>query len=405
MKSFSVFQHKSRSIPVNASLPACLVLGLLFLFLPSWLGAQGLSGITGTVSDASGAVVPDAKVTVTNNATNVVHTAVTTSQGTYFITDLIPGAYKVRVEKEGFQTAVLEDVNVFVSQTATADATLTTGATTTTVEVTAPSITLQTDEPNLGTVIQSTILEEVPTFVGGGRDRQIDNFLFLVPGVTGSSFSHRINGGVDFQNEVMFNGVVVAQAETQGFQTIYNPPFELVNEPDILTSNFSARYGFAQGVASYRLKSGSNELHGDAFEINKNSYFNALGVNPTGSGFDSSGVFVKGPLPHDVENNFGFSVGGPVLLPKVYDGRNKTFFYTSWDWYRVNAPPGGALTVPTQAMVGGDFSAICQNGFTGGVCNDRTPSPGNTGAACLPGAALSPTTCSVANQIYVPPNF
>jgi hypothetical protein len=387
MKSFSVFLHKSRSIPVNACLPPCLVLSLLLLFVPLSLGAQGLSGITGTVSDASGAVVPDAKVTVTNNATNVVHTAVTTSQGTYFITDLIPGAYKVRVEKEGFQTAVLENVNVFVSQTATADTTLTTGATTTTVEVTAPSITLQTDEPNLGTVIQSTILEEVPTFVGGGRDRQIDNFLFLVPGVTGSSFSHRINGGVDFQNEVMFNGVVIAQAETQGFQSIYNPPFELVNEPDILTSNFSARYGFAQGVASYRFKSGANQLHGDAFEINKNSFFSAAGVSPPGSGFNSSNVFVKGPVPHDVENNFGFSVGGPVWLPKLYNGKNKTFFYTSWDWYRVNASPGGNLTVPTPAMVGGDFSAICASGFTTGVCNDRDSSG------------------KVQNQIYVPTNF
>jgi len=389
------------------ALPISLAVCLFLCFSPSSLEAQGLSGMTGTVTDSTGAVVPDAKVTVTNTATNVVHTAVTTSQGTYFITDLIPGSYTVAIEKEGFKKAVLQGVGVFVSQTATADAVLQTGTASTTVEVTAPSITLETDEPNLGTVIQSTILEEVPTFIGGGRDRQIDNYLFLVPGVTGSSFSHRINGGVDYQNEVMFNGVVVAQAETQGFQTIYNPPFELVNEPDILTTNFSARYGFAQGVASYRLKSGSNQLHGDAFEINKNSFFNALGVNPPGTGFDSAGVLVKGPLPHDVENNFGFSVGGPVWIPKVYDGRNKTFFYTSWDWYRVNAPPGiSNMTVPTQAMIGGDFSAICQSGFTGGVCNDRTPSPGAaSGTACASGAALSPTTCSVANQIYVPPNF
>ncbi len=408
MKSFSVFIHEFAFTLIKSRLSACLALGLLFFFIPSLLHAQGLSGMTGTVTDQSGAVVPEAKVTVTNNSTSIVHTAVTTSQGTYFITDLIPGAYTVRIEKQGFQTAVFENVNVFVSQTATADAVLRTGVETTTVEVTAPSITLQTDEPNLGTVIQSTILEEVPTFIGGGRDRQIDSYLFLVPGVTGSSFSHRINGGVDFQNEVMFNGVVIAQAETQGFQTIYNPPFELVNEPDILTTNFSARYGFAQGVASYRLKSGSNQLHGDAFEINKNSFFNALGVNPTGSGFNSNDVFVKGPLPHDVENNFGFSVGGPVWIPKIYDGRNKTFFYTSWDWYRVNAPPGGALTVPTQPMVGGDFSAICTNGFTGGLCNDRQPSSSApTGQVCPPGppgVGLN-ANCVQADQIYVPPNF
>jgi hypothetical protein len=404
MKSFSIVFLKS--ISSKAFLKASLAAGLLLLLVPFGLRGQGLSGMTGTVTDQSGATIADATVTVTNTATNVVHTATTTSQGTYFITDLIPGTYTLKVEKQGFQTAVLQGVNVFVSQTATADVTLQTGATSTTVEVTAPTITLQTDEPNLGTVIQSTIIEEVPTFIGGGRDRQIDSYLFLVPGVTGSAFSHRINGGIDYQNEVMFNGVVVAQAETQGFQTIYNPPFELVNEPDILTSNFSARYGFAQGVASYRLKSGSNQLHGDAFEINRNSYFNALGVNPPGSGFDSNGVFAKGPLPHDVENNFGFSVGGPVWIPKVYDGRNKTFFYTSWDWYRVNAPPGiSNMTVPTQAMVGGDFSAICANGFSGGLCNDRTPGPNAPSGTVCP-AGLAPTAnCPVANQVYVPANF
>ena len=387
MNSFSMFLHESVFISRKSCLVACISLAMLLVMAPPWLGAQGLSGITGTVTDPSGAVVPDAKVTVTNTATNVVHTALTASQGTYFITDLIPGTYTVKIEKSGFQTAVLQQVNVFVSQTATADATLSTGTANTTVEVTAPSITLQTDEPNLGTVIQSTILEEVPTFIGGGRDRQIDSYLFLAPGVTGSSFSHRINGGIDFQNEVMFNGVVIAQAETQGFQTIYNPPYELVNEPDIITSNFSAKYGFADGVASYRFKSGTNLLHGDAFEINRNSFFDARGVNPPGSGFNSSGVFVKGPVPHDVENNFGFSVGGPVWLPKLYDGRNKTFFFVSVDWYRVNAPATGNLTVPTQAMVGGDFSGLCGSGFAGGLCNDRD------------------STGHVENQIYVPQNF
>jgi hypothetical protein len=349
--------------------------------------AQGLSGMTGTITDQSGATIPDAKVTVQNKATNVIHTATTTSQGTFFITDLIPGTYTVKIEKDGFETASLNEVNVYASQTATADATLRTGATSITVEVQAPTITLQTDEPTFSTVIQSTIVEEVPNFIGGGRDRQIDNFLFLAPGVTGGAFSHRINGGIDFQNEVMFNGVVAAQAETQGFQTIYNPPYELVNEPEVITSNFSAKYGFAQGVASYKFKSGSNQLHGDVFEINRNSYFDAPGVNPPGSGTNSAGVFVKGPVPHDVENNFGFSVGGPVWIPKLYNGKNKTFFYMSWDWYRVNAPATGNLTVPTPAMVGGDFSGLCTSGFTGGVCNDR-----NSGG-------------NVQNQIYVPQNF
>src|SRR5579862_661905 len=106
------------------SLVVALTVCLFLCFYPSGLQAQGLSGMTGTVTDASGAVVPEAKVTVTNNSTNVVHTAVTTSQGTYFITDLIPGSYTVKIEKQGFETAVLENVNVYVSQTASGDAVL-----------------------------------------------------------------------------------------------------------------------------------------------------------------------------------------------------------------------------------------------------------------------------------------
>src|SRR5580693_8512924 len=139
MKSFSIVRLGSASISTMVSVSGCLTLCMLLLFLPAGLSAQGLSGITGTVTDPSGAVVPDAKVTVTNDATNVVHTALTTSQGTYFITDLVPGAYTVKIEKDGFKTEVLHAVNVFVSQTATADAALSTGTTNTTVEVTAPS--------------------------------------------------------------------------------------------------------------------------------------------------------------------------------------------------------------------------------------------------------------------------
>src|SRR6202795_3810270 len=107
MKSFFVVRHDSASISMMVCLSACLAMFMLLLFLPPGLNAQGLSGTTGPATDQGGDVVPDAKVTVTNDATNVVHTAVTTSQGTYFITDLVPGAYTVRIEKDGFRTEVL----------------------------------------------------------------------------------------------------------------------------------------------------------------------------------------------------------------------------------------------------------------------------------------------------------
>ncbi|HEV2315458.1 MAG TPA: TonB-dependent receptor [Candidatus Acidoferrales bacterium] len=350
------------------ALTALLVASLMLLYCPVGAQAQGLSGIRGTVTDSSGAVVPGASVTVTNNATNVVHTAVTSSAGTYIITDLIPGTYTVKIEKSGFESTVSAQVNVYASQTATSDALLKTGNISQTVEVTAPAITLQTATTDLNTTITTKILQEVPTLIGGGpgnvgaRDRQIDDFLFLAPGVSGGEFEHRINGGIGYQNEVMFNGVVAVQSETQGFQSNINPPFEMVTEANVITSNLSAQYGLSQGVASYRFASGTNQLHGDAFEVVRNDFFDAAGANPSGSFYDSNGAFHKAPTPRINQNNFGFSVGGPVWIPKIYDGKNKTFFYVSLDWFRLNSTGGGTITVPTQAMVGGDFSALLPSG-------------------------------------------
>src|SRR5437879_9222696 len=149
----------------------------------------------------------------------------------------------------------------------TVDASLQTGQVTQTLEVQESVIALNTTQPELGTTIEHAVVQALPVEIGGGRGRQIDTFIFLAPGVTGGTFSHRINGGVDFENEVVFNGIPMAQSETQGFQTIWNPPFEQVNEFNVLRSSFSAQYGLAQGVITYQTASGTNQFHGDVFEI------------------------------------------------------------------------------------------------------------------------------------------
>jgi hypothetical protein len=399
---------------VSPLLAACSA--LLLLACAVLTNAQGLSGITGTITDPSGAVVPGATVTVTNVATNVVRSATTSSAGVYILTDLIPGTYNVRVEASGFQAAVVSGVNVYANQTATANATLKTGAVSTTVEVKAPAITLQTVTPDLNTTITTKILQEVPTLIGGGpgnvgaRDRQIDDFMFLAPGVSGGEFEHRINGGIGYQNEVMFNGVVAVQSETQGFQSNINPPFEMVSEANIITSNLSAQYGLAQGVASYRFASGTNQLHGDAFEVNRNNFFDAAGANPPGSFYDSNGNYIKGPVPRINQNNFGFSVGGPVWIPKIYNGKNKTFFYTSVDWFRLNSVGGSSITVPTPAMVGGDFSALLPLGDQIYVpptfvapSGCTAPAPGNPWPGnMIPTACFSTTSKSLLPLIPAP---
>jgi len=186
------------------------------------LGAQSLAGINGTVTDQSGAVVGGAKIMITNNATGVSRAAVTSSVGTYYVTDLIPGTYTVKIEAPGFKVAVEKDVNVQTASVSTANAVLVAGQISESVEVTAPEIALETEQPVVSTTIQETLVNDLPQIISG-TGRQIDSFLFLAPGVTGDSFSHRIDGGLDFQNEVVFNGVPIAFAETQGFQQYINP--------------------------------------------------------------------------------------------------------------------------------------------------------------------------------------
>jgi outer membrane receptor protein involved in Fe transport len=316
--------------------------------LSGLLSAQTVSSITGTVTDASGAVVANATVTVTNDATGVKKTTTTNSAGSYNVTDLLPGTYTVKVEDAGFSSALLQGIGVEVAHAATVDAVLKTGSTTETVTVQENAISLDTTQPDLNTTIENKVVQELPNQVSGGRGRQIDSLIFLAPGVTGNSFSKRINGGVDFQSEVVFNGVPLAQSETQGFQTIWNPPFELVNEFNVLRSSFSAQYGLAGGAVTYHTASGTNALHGDGFEIIRNNFFDAKGAyNPT--------------VPIDKENNYGFSVGGPVFIPHVYNGKNKTFFYLSMEWYRENNAQTGTYSLPTAAEKAGDFSGLRDN--------------------------------------------
>jgi len=189
----------------------------LSLLVPCNLVAQSLAGINGVVTDATGAVVPNAKVTITNIATNVSRTTATTSVGTYYITDLIPGTYTVKIEASGFKTFVSNAVTVQTATVSTVNASVQTGAPTEVVEVNASPISLETEQPQVSTTIETEIPAEVPTLVAG-EARQIDHLMFLAPGTTGDTFSHRINGGLDMQNEVVFNGIPVSFAETQGYQ-------------------------------------------------------------------------------------------------------------------------------------------------------------------------------------------
>jgi hypothetical protein len=361
-----------------------LAVGFLLLSSPSGLRAQALSGINGTVTDPSDVPVSDAKVIVTNTDTGVSRATETSSAGTYYITDLIPGPYTVKIEKPGFKTSVQNNVIVQAGTQSTANASLQLGNVAETIEVTASEISLQTEEPRPSTTIQEALVNDLPVLINGSG-RQIDSFLFLAPGVTGDSFSHRINGGLDFQNEVIFNGVPVAFAETQGFQSYITPPFEFLKEFTVVQGSFSAQYGLAQGVAQYQFKSGTNKLHGDVFEISRNSYFDAPGADANRDPVTNDKI-----TKVDRETNYGFSVGGPVFLPRLYEGKDKTFWFMSLEKFR-QANSQKAVNVPTPAMVSGDFSGLVDPVFgtpvTIYVPTAWASDPSLMPAGCVPGAA------------------
>jgi len=375
---------------VRRGVVAGLAICFAFLFCPRGLRAQALSGINGTVTDTSGAVIPAAKVTITNVDTNVSRTAVTTSVGTYYVTDLIPGTYTVKVEKTGFKAFVQKNVTVVGGATSAANATLQPGTLEEEVTVNAPSVALQTEQPEVGTTISETLMQNLPQVISGSN-RQIDSFIFLAPGVTGGGFSHRINGGVDQQTEVVFNGVPEAFSETQGFTFWNQPPYDSIRDVDVLTGAFSAQYGLAQGVEQYHTKSGTNQIHGDAFAFYRDAYFDAAGAYNDIFG-NNHGVI--GAPNTDHETDWGFSAGGPVFIPKLYNGKNKTFWFFSWDKYR-QAFGQSPVTVPTPAMVptgsGADFSGLVRFDST---TNSYVPIPIYVPIAWQSNPALMPSGCN-----------
>src|SRR5579864_3686297 len=370
-----------------------LAAAFLLLFMPLHLYGQAVSRINGVVTDEAGATVADAKVTVTNVDTNVSQTTTTTSAGNYLIIDVVPGTYVVKVEKTGFRSSVTNNVVVVGGATSTSNATLQPGTVTETIEVNAPSVELQTEQPEIGTTLPEQLAQDLPQLVSGSN-RQIDNFIFLVPGVTGNGFSHRINGGVDQQTEVMFNGVPEAFSETAGFTFWNQPPYDAIKDVDVLTGTFSAQYGLGQGVEQYHARSGTNVFHGNAFFLYRDDKY----LGAPGAYFDTNANNAgKIDKPNqDIETNWGFSLGGPVYIPKVYNGRNKTFWYFSYDRYRKSIAQS-PITLATPAELSGDFSGLV-NSQSGAFIPIYVPTAWATNPSLMPAGCTLPAGVSPGSQ-------
>ena len=334
------------------------VLLIVGLFLSGNLAyGQTFGSITGEVRDPSGAIMPNASVTATNVATNVARSTTTNDSGVYGFPDLIPATYQVKVSAPGFQTTT-STIELLVQQTARVDITLTVGQSTQTIEVSALAATLTTESATVGTVIQEKNINDLPL---NGR-----NFLQLVAlapnvtyGFTAPSIASSRQGGDRVNQNISVAGMRgtwnnytldgVADTDPNFNLYIQVPSIDALQEFKVQSGIYPAEFGREAAQINVSTKSGTNDFHGSAFEFLRNSDLDAkpydfLGTRPA-----------KNPFK---QNQYGYYLGGPVWIPKLFNGRNKLFFMSNWEGYKSRLQNTGNFTVLPDAWRNGDFSQL-----------------------------------------------
>ncbi len=319
------------------------------------LAQSDTGSLAGRVTDPSEGVVLGAKVLLINNATQVSLPATTNKDGLYEYPSLPIGSYTLEVEQRGFKRTRQSGINIAVATRSTANIMLTVGETQQTVEVTAQTPLISTETSDTGTVFQPKFMKDAPLFVSGGF-RNPENFINYVPGVNNGQQDSSINGGARRSKEILIDGASHTNPESGGVAFVSNGGIgsvEMYGEFKVLTSNFSAEYGHSGGgIEVFVTRSGSNTLHGNVFDFLRNDKFDAAGwtVNQRRPFLGKSKVR---------QNEYGVSAGGPVFIPKLYNGKNRTFWYFTWNGYKQNNGGGTAiLSVPTAKMKQGDFSEL-----------------------------------------------
>ncbi len=377
-----------------------LALCMTVVFAAVAWGQTNKGAISGSVSDPSGALIGGADVIAKNKDTAAEYKSRTTESGIYTIESVPAGTYDLTVSKDGFTTSRLSGVPVEVNTTTSRDANLAVGNIGEVIEVVADAPTVQADTSDVGTVVQTRQVEELPLVLGGvGAMRSVENFVFLTPGAIGPGtaggaggvFESKLNGGQNYATEILLDGVSVTRSENGSSFDETAPSVDALGEFKVLTSNLPAEYGRTTGgIESFGLRSGSNSFHGSVYEIAKrtgldaNTWFNNgnLALQPTNKAFKR---------PVDNQNDYGLTFGGPVWIPKLYNGKNRTFFFFAWENFKKTQSGSRTSTVPIQAYLNGDFSSLL-GAPTGGI-NPCTGQPN------LQGQIFDPATTTTVGGV------
>jgi hypothetical protein len=339
-----------------------LMLALLGVFLMAVtqrsFGQDTNASLSGTVTDPSGAAIPGAKLSLTNQATGFQSNFVSDGTGAYNFNNLTPGKYRLEVAAPGFKSTAQAGIELAVNQAARVEVHLEVGKTDETVTVTADTSLLNYDNQTLEGGVSPEALQSFPLTVSGAPRSSVA-VAIMMPGVTsaggGNAFNARINGGIITGDEALVDGATTIegfmnQSGMVALQTDFGMSPDITSEVRVLTANYDAQYGdTTSGQLIITTKSGGEQFHGAAYEYLRNDAFNAFqyGV-PSGT-----------RKPPDKENDYGANIGGPILLPKLH-GQNsflKGYFYFNWEGFQDHGGANSAtLSIASAKARNGDFS-------------------------------------------------
>ena len=356
-----------------AAYVAVVLWSVTFISLPMFAQTNGGS-IAGNVLDPQGSGIPGAAIRVTKVDTGGIQTGQSSSAGSYRFDNLNPGIYSITVNAKGFRSSKVDNVLVTISTTTGQDIPLQIGNATESVTVTAAGAQLETESSDIGTSVGSKLVEDLPIVVNNGEMRSVVDFMFLVPGVVGGENINKIAGGQALGSTIEVDGGSVDSITGANFDVPgYTPSVDAVQEFTILEAGYPAQYGRTTGgITNFGTRSGTNQYHGKIYDfftnagLNANSWFNNLeaAANPSEAS--------EYRRPAETRNEYGLTFGGPVVIPHVYNGHNRTFFFYSWEQFRQTNGNVATSTVPTVANRDGDFTATLTNTVIGtNPCNGQ----------------------------------